>query len=54
METSPLPVKAANLTYTRLHVTRDNSLSGHLRGPVTTTPVAGDLAMELSLPVLTT
>ena len=69
METSPLPVKGCTflpmlgthghraLRVTCLpHILRHGPTlyNGHLRGPVTLTPVAERLALKLSLPVLTT
>ena len=44
-ETSPLPIKG--------YWTRGSVYNSHLRGPVTLTPIAERLAVELSLPFLT-
>ena len=43
------------LTYARLHLLRrDINLYGRLQGPITLAPIAKRLAVEPSLPILTT
>ena len=69
METSPLPVKGCKfelcsalmaieqwklLSVAHLLWHGISVYNGHLRGPVTLTPIAEHLAVELSLPVFTT
>ena len=68
IEPSPLPVKAANFDICSVLMAIEqweffsvphllwhgpSVYTGHLRGPVTLTPIAERLAVELSLPVLT-
>lgn len=53
MVSTKLKVSSVNL-YNRLVRNSAQLHNGHLRGPMTLTPVAKRLAVDLSLPVLTT
>ena len=57
LETSPLPVRGCKfwpMLGTHDHWAVSVRYNGHLRGTMTLTPIAERLAVELSIPVLTT